>query len=202
MSCSNTGIYSKSNSYSVGREGTKKLQKLVSVHSFLFSLHSSDPTKVYFHWYSNFSPCIPVPSSLYMTRAWWTVHIKTFSHRCCFRLQKLSVLLAKLSWCCQLTQLGLCEQTQNTPNSSNLLLVLCHQKVMIRIGEVSSHWPDDFQRHKKLSKGHEQWYDSLLEIPTFCFDKHWWKQKFILLLMVEKKKRRKWNPCFLSFFSH
>lgn len=66
------------------------------------------------------------------------------------------------------------------------------------IDQMTSEYTRNFQRVMS------NWYDSLLEIPTFCFDKRWLKQKFLLLLMGRKKKKkrkRKLNPCFLSFFS-
>lgn len=46
-----------------------------------------------------------------------------------------------------------------------------------------------YTRH--FPKVRRNWYDSLLEIPTFCFDKHRCKQKFLLLLMTQQKKKKK-----------
>lgn len=81
---------------------------------------------------------------------------QTFSHRLSFWLQKPSGLSSKLGGCWWLMELRLCERTPNIPQSSNLFLVLHHQKPMVHINEALSRRPGDFKIHQTLSKGQEE----------------------------------------------
>lgn len=64
--------------------------------------------------------------------------------------------------------------------------------------EGSIHEPGDFKTRQTFQRVRNSQADSLLWISTFCFDKHWRKQKFLLLLMTKEKRKRNSFSFFLS----
>lgn len=91
-----------------------------------------------------------------MTGAWQTLHSKHLVIDWVSGCRNPVVLSPRLSRCWWLMYLSLCEHTPDIPQSSNLFLVLHHQKVMVHINEVLSRPPGDFKIHQTLSKGQEQ----------------------------------------------